>query len=105
MAPPPDTGGQINPFGVLPPVDAGRLDTDHIGGYRSTRSAFANAERDGLTCATRRILSGRPPRKTDPVAVARRHVGQVSTAVATPMLAMISQRLCRPFVSAEAFAQ
>ena len=32
MAPPPDTGGQINPFGVLPPVDAGRLDTDHIGG-------------------------------------------------------------------------
>ncbi|MGC2008950.1 hypothetical protein [Trebonia sp.] len=33
MTPPPDTGGQINPFGMPLPVDPGRLDTDHIGGY------------------------------------------------------------------------
>jgi len=31
MTPPPDSGGQINSFGMLPPVDTGRLDTDHIG--------------------------------------------------------------------------
>ena len=32
MTPPPDSGGQINSFGMPPLVDAGRLDTDHIGG-------------------------------------------------------------------------
>jgi hypothetical protein len=30
MTPPPDSGGQINPFGTPPLVDAGSLDTDHI---------------------------------------------------------------------------
>jgi hypothetical protein len=29
MTPPPDSSGQINPFGMPPPVDAGRLNTDH----------------------------------------------------------------------------
>ena len=29
---PPDSGGQINPFGMPPLADAGRLDTDQIGG-------------------------------------------------------------------------
>jgi len=33
MTPPPDGGGQINPFGMPPLVDAGRLGTDHIGGW------------------------------------------------------------------------
>jgi len=28
MTPPPDSGGQINPFGMPPLADAGRLDTD-----------------------------------------------------------------------------
>jgi hypothetical protein len=32
MTPPPDSGGQINSFGMPPLVDTGRLDTDHIGG-------------------------------------------------------------------------
>ena len=32
ITPPPDSGGQINSFGMLPLVDTGRLDTDHIGG-------------------------------------------------------------------------
>jgi hypothetical protein len=40
MTPPPDSGGQINPFGMPPLVDADRLDTDHIGrlGARSPGS-------------------------------------------------------------------
>jgi hypothetical protein len=33
LTPPPDSSGQINPFGMPPPVDAGRLNTDHNGGY------------------------------------------------------------------------
>jgi hypothetical protein len=31
MTPPPDSGGQINPFGMPPLADAGRLNTEHIG--------------------------------------------------------------------------
>jgi hypothetical protein len=34
MTPPPDSGGQINSSGMLPLVNTGRLDTDHIGGSR-----------------------------------------------------------------------
>ena len=37
MTPPPDNRGQINPSGMPPLADAGRLDTDHIGG--SVRAA------------------------------------------------------------------
>jgi hypothetical protein len=41
MTPPPDSSGQINPFGMPPPVDAGRLKTDHNGGY--LKSSVDNA--------------------------------------------------------------
>jgi hypothetical protein len=41
MTPPPGTGGQINPFGMLPPVDAGRLDTDHIDRISEAVSFYA----------------------------------------------------------------
>jgi hypothetical protein len=34
MTPPPDSGGQINPFGTPPLVDAGSLDTEPYRGYR-----------------------------------------------------------------------
>jgi hypothetical protein len=43
MTPPPDSGGQINPFGRPPLVDAGRLDTDHIGSARVITPSSINA--------------------------------------------------------------
>ena len=46
MTPPPDSGGQINSFGMPPLVDTGRLDTDHIGNLRAGREPAAVADLD-----------------------------------------------------------
>ncbi len=37
MTPPPDSSGQINSFGMPPLVDAGMVDTDHIGYFSRAR--------------------------------------------------------------------
>jgi hypothetical protein len=50
MTPPPDSGGQINSSAMLPLVDTGRPDTDHISGsprdrLRESRDALRSSAR------------------------------------------------------------
>ena len=55
------------------------------GGYRSTGSAFANTERQSLTCATRRIWTGGPARRRARPSLARyRSTGLPGAEFGTP---------------------
>ena len=66
MTPPPDSGGQINSFGMPPLVDTGRLDTDHL-------EYFAQVRMDSLagrSCPNGKTRSSSGPTRTRPPACA-----------------------------------